>query len=86
MLCGMGCGCPPVVLLSLLQAWLVWTVRTVGRASSATAGLGRPHDTQATTFESTGMKYILMFYYVQRYVYFKPVLSHLVRYIFKLII
>ena len=71
---------------AVVSPWLVWTVRTVGRASSATAGLRRPHDTQATTFESTDMKYILMFYYVQRYVYFKPVLSHLVRYIFKLII
>ena len=50
--------------------WLVWTARTVRRGGSATTGLRVFHDTQQTTFK---VKDIIIFYYVQRHVYFKPI-------------
>ena len=65
----MGCGRPPG---AVVPPWLVWTARTVGRGGGAAVGLRVFHDTQQATFEYITVKDILIFYYVQRHVYFNP--------------
>ena len=66
----MGCGRPPG---AVVPPWLVWTARTVGRGGCAAEGLCVFRDTQQVTFEYILVKHILIFYYVQRHVYFKPI-------------
>ena len=70
LLCGVRCGRPPGAAVPL---WLVWTARAVRRGGGAAAGLRVFHDIQQTTFEDITVKDSLIFYYVQRHVYFKPI-------------